>query len=85
MRRVPDEMVDRGLSRLLLDNIAGFATWLYACEPARRGDLTEEFRRTDQNASSRMGHTWDDPGSRRTNYIIGPGQADRAALSCNGR
>ena len=36
---VPDEVVDRGLSRLLPDNTAGIATWLDAREPSRAGDL----------------------------------------------
>jgi len=38
-RCVPDEMVDRGLSRPLPDNAAGIATKLEAGEPGRRGDL----------------------------------------------
>jgi hypothetical protein len=37
---VPDELVDRGLSRLLPDNTAGIATWLDAREPSRGGDVT---------------------------------------------
>ena len=41
-RRVPDEVVDRELSRPLPDNTAGIATWLDAREPGRGGDLTEE-------------------------------------------
>jgi hypothetical protein len=38
-RRVPDEMVGRGLSRSLPDSTTGIATWLDAREPRRGGDL----------------------------------------------
>ena len=38
-RHVPDEVVDRGLSRPLADNTEGVATWLDAREPCRGGDL----------------------------------------------
>jgi hypothetical protein len=41
-RRVPDEKVDQELRRPLPDNTAGIATWLYAREPARQGDLTRK-------------------------------------------
>jgi hypothetical protein len=41
-RCVPDEMVDRGLSRPLPDNAAGIATKLEAGEPGHRGDLTRK-------------------------------------------
>jgi hypothetical protein len=41
-RCVPDEVVDRGLPRLLPDNTTGTATCLDACWPARGGDLTRK-------------------------------------------
>lgn len=44
-RRVPDEAVDRGLSRPLADNTAGIATGLDAGGPSLGGDLT--LKRSD--------------------------------------
>jgi hypothetical protein len=41
-RRVPDEVVDRGLSRPLPDSTAGIATCLVARKPDRLGDLTRK-------------------------------------------
>jgi hypothetical protein len=35
-------VVAQGLGRSLPDNAAGIVTWLYAREPARRGDLTRK-------------------------------------------
>ena len=34
---VPDEVVDQGLPRPLLDNAAGSVAWRYTREPVRRG------------------------------------------------
>jgi hypothetical protein len=63
--RVPHEVLDRGLSRLVPDNAAGGATWFYARGPVRRGDLmgkrssAKQVRRTfsSSSSSSRRGST----------------------------
>jgi hypothetical protein len=41
-RCVPDEMVNRGLTRPIPDNTASTSTRLDAREAGRRGDLTQE-------------------------------------------